>query len=423
MREFVATRVALVGALLVAAGCARDGLDRAALLDPGTCEGCHPDQVREWSSSMHAYASDDPVFVALDRRGQRETGGALGTLCVGCHAPMAVREGATTDGTNLADLPRELRGVTCTFCHTTADVTGDHNNPLVLGDDTMRGQLRSPVDTPAHRSAHSPWLDGADARSAQACGACHDVVTPSGLAVERTFAEWKTSLYAQPSTQLTCAQCHMKGRDARAADVRGAPVRRTTSHLWPGLDIATTPWTGLAEQRAAITADLEPSISAKLCVSPGGAVDVVLDNLASGHAWPSGVTHSRRIWVELTASAAGAALVDDTSWTLGQTLRAADGRAVEMPWDAVSADSVVLLPAVTTDPTDPRFYHAVTHHYPLSPAVDAITVRVHVQPIAQAVLDDLVASGDLDPALATATTFDIASAARDWKLADGYGCH
>ena len=54
---------------------------------------------------MHAYAADDPVFVAMNQRGQRETAGALGDFCVKCHAPVAVHDGLTTDGLNLATLP------------------------------------------------------------------------------------------------------------------------------------------------------------------------------------------------------------------------------------------------------------------------------------------------------------------------------
>ena len=46
---------------------------------------------------MHAYAADDPVFVAMNKRGQRETNGELGTFCVKCHAPMAVANGTITE--------------------------------------------------------------------------------------------------------------------------------------------------------------------------------------------------------------------------------------------------------------------------------------------------------------------------------------
>src|SRR5690348_14714558 len=78
------------------------------LQNPETCASCHPQHYREWASSMHAYAADDPLFLAMNRRGQREA--AIGPFCVNCHAPIAVRSGATTDGLNLEELPRRLKG-------------------------------------------------------------------------------------------------------------------------------------------------------------------------------------------------------------------------------------------------------------------------------------------------------------------------
>ena len=111
------------------------------LYDSKACARCHPTHYDEWSASMHAYAAEDPVFLAMSERGQVETNYELGTFCVNCHAPLAVRLGLTTDGTNLSSLPAEVRGVTCYFCHNVANVEGTHNNPLALSDDvTMRNQ-------------------------------------------------------------------------------------------------------------------------------------------------------------------------------------------------------------------------------------------------------------------------------------------
>ena len=87
------------GASSLPAGCSHSSappptyLTRDALLDPQTCEQCHVDHYADWSGSMHAYASDDPVFRAMNERGQRETNGQLGDFCVKCHAPMALRRG------------------------------------------------------------------------------------------------------------------------------------------------------------------------------------------------------------------------------------------------------------------------------------------------------------------------------------------
>lgn len=102
---------------------------REPLLDPETCRGCHPQHYREWASSMHAYAAEDPVFIAMLQRAKRELGDGLGDQCVRCHAPMALREGATTDGLNLQEVPRSLRGVTCYFCHNAIDAGDGLGNP------------------------------------------------------------------------------------------------------------------------------------------------------------------------------------------------------------------------------------------------------------------------------------------------------
>src|ERR1041385_4953023 len=110
---------ALLGATLLG-GCAAhaaepkpEHLTRDALLSPETCQSCHSAHYQEWAGSMHAYASRDPVFLAMNRRGQEETNGGLGSFCVGCHAPLALREGATSDGLNLDEVPQHLQGVTC----------------------------------------------------------------------------------------------------------------------------------------------------------------------------------------------------------------------------------------------------------------------------------------------------------------------
>src|SRR5437879_3477013 len=165
-------------------------LTRADLIEPAACAGCHQDHYEEWAGSMHAYAAEDPVFLAMNRRGQRETKGALGTFCVNCHAPLAVRAGATKDGLNLDQLPRNMKGVTCYFCHSIESIDGTHNNPLRLsGDGVMRASIADPFEKGTfHGSAYSPLLDRDRAGSAAACGSCHDIVTPHAAPIERTFA-------------------------------------------------------------------------------------------------------------------------------------------------------------------------------------------------------------------------------------------
>ena len=159
-----APRLSLLLFLLsLAPACGGDNLlTKDELMDPESCKTCHPVHYQEWSGSMHAYAADDPVFLAMNRRGQEETDGELGDFCVKCHAPMAVALGKTTDGLNLADVAQKYKGVTCYFCHQVTEVAGDHNNPLVLAmDQTMRGGVFDPVKSSAHHTEYSLLHDSA----------------------------------------------------------------------------------------------------------------------------------------------------------------------------------------------------------------------------------------------------------------------
>ena len=138
--------LAIIVSLSVACSPGPDPAEKKRLMDPGTCNECHKDHYAEWSGSMHAYASKDPVFRAMNARMQRETNGAMGDFCVQCHAPLAVQLGLTTDGLNLEEVPAYAQGITCYFCHTVEAVEGAHNNPLALADDlVMRGAYADPV--------------------------------------------------------------------------------------------------------------------------------------------------------------------------------------------------------------------------------------------------------------------------------------
>ncbi len=416
-------------------------LDREALLDPQSCQGCHPQHHEEWASSMHAYAAEDPVFLAMNRRGQRETAGQLGAFCVNCHAPMAVREGATTDGLNLASVPKKLQGVTCFACHAVEEVTGTHDAPLKLAaDGVMRAAIRDPHPQRAHGAAYQSLLDRDHLESSRVCGSCHDVVNGHGTAIERTFQEWKDSVFARPPGTTTCGQCHMpqSAQLRPVAEVAGAPARRLHSHLWPAVDVALSEFPGTALQRQEVQAALDATLQSALCVDASRRrIYVLLDNVGAGHHWPSGSAQDRRAWTEVTAFsgtdavyASGAAAPgatprgegDPDLWMLRDCLFDEAGARVHMFWEAKSTEGTTLPPQRTFDMADPRFYDShVRQAFPRAGAlpapVDRVTLRVRLQPIGRDVLDALVASGDLDAAvLAQMPTFDV-GAPLEWTPA------
>jgi hypothetical protein len=472
----------LAVAMMVAACSSAPKDPIAELEDPSTCMQCHPTHYDQWSGSMHAYASSDPVFVAMNNRGQREA--QLGTFCAQCHVPMAVVDGRTdfTDFDPTA-LPPTEQGITCYFCHNVKAVAADHNNGLEVAlDQTMRGGAKNPADTPAHDSEDDKTLMASDTNQSTMCGSCHDVVTPApnNVALERTYTEWQASLFAttDPTAFLpqTCSGCHMIATDGVIAQGPGLNVANRPSglhdHSLPAIDqalIAGFPNTaaqatgiqGILEGAIAVVGPPPPGMPGSaspggICVDPGGGgeITVRVDSFQIGHMYPSGAAQDRRSWLEVIAYDASNTILlqsgvvpdnmdpedigDDlvnctapgTESCSGFWDRAvkADGTPAHFFWEVTNETSHLLRPPVTRDPNSPLFDHSTTAQYILGanyPNVDHITVRLRTRAFNYAMLNDLVTSGDLDAQYATAiNTIDATGTVKTWtkSTADSNGC-
>jgi hypothetical protein len=460
-----------VGALGVASGCdhgsaapeqeAGPPIDPTTLYDPAVCRTCHADHFNQWSGSMHAYSSQDPVFLAMNARGQRETDGGLGPFCVKCHAPMALMAGKTTNGLNLPELNAACSnppngvptgcgflGVTCYFCHSIDSVDTAHafNAAVTLASDgVMRGEVTNPVPIGVHGAKYSPYHDNQRAESAAMCGACHDIHAPPGGHIERTFQEWQTSpfsgLDAGPEAGVTtCAQagCHMTADPGvPIAAVPGKapfPSRTLYEHDFPAVDQAQkapTPFPNAQEEQQAVVQNLANGLQGALCVTPPGLVSVVLDTVGIGHDFPSGSAQDRRLWVEVIAYDQASNVIyqsgvvpdgmspvdvgksDPDMWLMRDCMFGTDGRLVDMFWQGATPDPNELPPIAAFYPSGlvshshkfrsfPKDQGAITTDAgaPLMPT--SVTLRLRLQPIGIDVLNDLVDSGDLDAGLIAA---------------------
>jgi len=408
----VRTELTIIAAVALA-GCS-ERLEPAELVDPASCETCHPEHYEQWASSAHAFAADDPVFIALNARGQRETGGALGDQCLRCHAPMAIREGGSTDGLDLASLPKHQRGVTCVVCHA---LDGKHDSDNVIGEVALQGGLRDPLETEAHDSAYSSQHDRLSAESSEMCGRCH----------QRTLDEWKASVFDSDVRPLGCGGCHMRGRTGLAAQVEDVPVRRIHDHRMPGAQVALTEWPGAEELTAAVQDDLDTTVGLQICVAvaPFGIMaTVILENVAAGHAWPTSSSLSRRAWVEVVAEEGGAVtfesgtipdgvpVIDDPDpslWLLRTQGIGADGAPEEMPWRTAKLEPNTLpVPTSTSTP------HSRAQLYQIPGAPDRITARVHLRPIGFDVVRTLQQSGDLTEPV-TLPSFTLSASEVVWE--------
>lgn len=436
-------------------------MSREALLDPKTCSACHPRHYREWASSMHAYAAKDPVFLAMNARGQRETDGGLGDFCVNCHAPMAVREGLTKDGLNLDEIPEAYKGVTCYFCHNAIGVEVDdkgnpihHNGKLVLANDTtMRGSIKNPVNPGVHGVAYSEAHDRNSLKSSELCGACHDIVTPDGVHLERTYKEYLESAFskAPPGQGFdTCQGCHMdpSPEPMHIAQVPGLdlPRRYMHEHLWPGVDVALTDdFPDQEAQRVAVECALAygTTLIEFSANEIGNRFTIILETEA-GHAQPSGATQDRRLWIEFLAYDDADNLIyqsghigdmdieevpegelgyDPDLRLFRDRIYGADGQQVHMFWDASPSQ---LFPTGVESKQMPFAKesvfedHFVKATYTLNVLPARVEARMRMRPMGMDTLRDLVESGDLDEAfLERIPTFTLHGTVVEWTRDQG----
>ncbi len=377
---------------------------------------------------MHAYATDDPIFLAMNARGQDEA--ALGDFCVQCHAPMALVEGYS-DFRAVGELPRHLKGVTCYFCHSVRGVGEPHNNSLIVPGDgeVLYGPYENPHEAAPHRAEHSAFLDGRTTESSRMCGSCHDIVTPRGVHMERTYEEWQSS---NLNSQGCARGCHMLGRSDTAVSGEeappGVPLRSVRAgegvheHLFGGVDQALIDWASddpaLTQlQRAVVDCELANALQVtEICLTPtpgGNRLDLTLEAVGVGHAWPSGSAMDRRAWVELQAYRQGELLFESAvgpEEAVHEVQRApqrqlfvmrdfgydAEGREAHMFWKLEPSTTYPkgyesrLIPAGNV--------HSVTATYQLPAArPDRIDAVVKIRAIGKDFLRDLYESGYLSP--------------------------
>jgi hypothetical protein len=354
--------------------------------------------------------------------------------------------------------PATERGITCYFCHNIDAVKDDHNNGNVVAlDQTMRGGAKNPADTPAHDSADDPMVHGSSNQSKE-CGGCHDVTVPAlatnnqtSVQLERTFSEWKTTVFAHDDPAhllpVTCSSCHMISSTDVIAEGPGLNVGSRNygfhDHSLPAIDQALTDFAGIQAQADGVESILKGSINiigptpvdmsqppGGLCLEPigGGQITVRMDTIQIGHDFPSGASQDRRAWLELIAYDASnnvlfsSGVVPDgmdpedihDDWVncknptgfqctgFWDRIVKPDGTPAHFFWEVATIDSHFLKPPVTFLNSDPMFDHSTTAKFPVAAfasQIDHMTARILIRPLNYAMLDDLVASGDLDAAI------------------------
>ena len=429
------------------------GLSAEEILDPKNCEACHAEHYAEWRASIHAYASEDPVFRALNRLGQVETNGALGDFCVQCHAPLALAFKQTTDGLNLDDVPEQYQGITCAYCHQIAEIRGSHNNPLLWSNDgVMRGGIKNAQANGAHASVYSSLLDGNSFESSSLCGSCHDIVTPTNVHLEQTFLEWSNSLYSNPDVQqhASCNDCHMPKRSNTVSKSIFNPSKASThhDHLMPAVDIVHNQAHGKAllelngrDLFKATQDELNLSLLSELCgevgINGGGDFELYLENVSAGHRFPSGAALDRRVWIEFLVfdqegelifesgqvpSSQGVdeyALQDPYLWLLKDQAFDGFNEKTHRFWEIQSVERQTLPPSTLLSPLSLNYEEAHVlkrYRFGSERPVFEVQMRVFIRPIAFELLTELINLELLDADwLSKQSTFELEFAQQTWR--------
>ena len=185
-----------------------------ASLLPESCGTCHPAQLDDWKTSLHAKSLGPGVKGQLVEMLQSDPQSAQD--CLRCHAPLAeqqeqlVRKGKLR-GNAAFNQELQTKGLSCAGCHVRR-----HQR---FGPPKRDGSLRSEI--PREKLPHNGVTRTPAFLRAEFCKECHQFpeggFALNGKLLENTYNEWKTSPFGRQGIQ--CQECHM-------------PDRR---HLWRGI--------------------------------------------------------------------------------------------------------------------------------------------------------------------------------------------
>jgi len=221
-----------------------------ASLDPASCGACHPEQLADWQTSLHADAYS-PGFAGQLIEGSLASPDQQRN-CQTCHTPLEEQQLAGADGASPhGDPALRQAGLICAACH-------------VRAHERFGPPRREDAPVPPGPLPHAGFSARAEYQESRFCGPCHqfyDREGPSGKPIQNTNAEWEQSPHAARGE--TCQSCHMPDR----------------AHLWRGIHDE-------AMVRGAVDVALEderldgPELEATLRLTSHGV----------GHAFPTYVT-------------------------------------------------------------------------------------------------------------------------------------
>ena len=239
-------------------------------LSPERCGSCHPEQYKQWRTTLHARAMSPGVYGQLVDMWKTNPGGAQS--CNECHAPLAEQQKRARFGAGppanwrknpAHDQKLEMHGLACAACHVRDwRVHGPRKKETPEGvDDTTRKGPHAGVE-------RTPFFS-----RSEFCTGCHQHTFPgpNGKSIQNTYNEWKNSLWGKEG--VACQSCHMPDR----------------AHLWRGIhDKDMT--------QSAVQIDVRVGAEAQGEIV---TAEIKLTNSGAGHYFPTYITPSVDVITEL----------------------------------------------------------------------------------------------------------------------------
>ncbi len=291
-------------------------------ISPETCGGCHASIYEQWKGSMHSLSHVDPLYkeVALhDLKGLTDSDEIKeAEHCVICHTPVGFFSGMpvkTSD--HLKKIPElAAKGVQCDFCHSSTGARKIYNADLKL--DPGNGEENPGIKRGPHADSKPEFHKAAYSKfhkQAEICGVCHDVRhVVFGTKLESPYEEWKNGPYAERN--IPCQDCHMRQRPGIAAtgsterpdnpgsSAEGAPERKHIyTHYFTGTNTLVPGQFGNKDQITMAEERLKNAATVAIADAiKRGKLQVNVTNSGAGHRLPTGLSHVRQMWLEVTVS-------------------------------------------------------------------------------------------------------------------------
>lgn len=334
-RRLTATNADQAGNPLFPAGTHLAKGDWAKQPAPESCgeAGCHPEIVWQWEGSRHARAEESPYYQFAFGGAVQRLGTEGARWCQGCHSPLALDAPDRSEPKS-----QKPKSVDCLACHAMTHVPEPTGNgravyappplyPFAGSRDRVARWLHGfllRVRPEPHRAALAGPSKGRS--RSEMCVPCHrlSVNIPQNrykfLRYDDTWSEWQQGPYSGESihTFVTspkprdCVDCHMPPTTAR--DIAGAirdhaclgratPQSRAGDERPLRVEIFALRRAQTAAQGGQERLDA-PLARAPTVVSPGQTVtvDVLVENVGIGHAFPTGVPDLREAWLHFTVS-------------------------------------------------------------------------------------------------------------------------